>query len=47
MNLVAFDTDQASSTDASGKWFEAIPPARISPPDLHAAQLARRLRLRK
>jgi hypothetical protein len=46
MNLVALDTDQPSSTDAAGKWFEAIPTARIAPADLHAAQLARRLRLR-
>jgi hypothetical protein len=46
MNLVALDTDQPSSTDPAGKWFEAIPTARIAPADLHAAQLARRLRLR-
>lgn len=46
MNLVAFDTAQPSATDPQGKWFEAIPPARISPPDIHAAQLARRLKAR-
>jgi hypothetical protein len=44
MNLVAFDTDQPDRTEAAGKWFEAIPPAQVSPVDLHAAQLARRLR---
>jgi hypothetical protein len=44
MNLVAFDTDQPSRTETAGRWFEAIAPAGIAPADLHAAQLARRLR---
>jgi hypothetical protein len=43
MNLVALFTTQASETDASGRWFEAIPPDRISPPNIHRAQLARRV----
>lgn len=43
MNLVAVQTDLPSQKNQNGKWFEAIPPKDIFPPDLHAAQLARRL----
>jgi hypothetical protein len=30
--------------DADGRWFEAIPPAALSPANLYEAQLQRRLR---
>ena len=43
MNLVALQTDLPSEKNLSGRWFEAIAPSAISPPDIHAAQLARRL----
>ena len=43
MNLVALETAQPSQTSPDGKWFEAIKPAEIQPPNLHAAQLQRRL----
>jgi hypothetical protein len=33
-----------SDQNAKGRWFEAISPEKITPPDLHAAQLARRLK---
>jgi chondroitin AC lyase len=32
--------------DPEGKWFEAISPDELQPADLHAAQLARRLRMK-
>lgn len=44
MNFVALETTQTSTTTPDGKWFEAIPPANIQPQNLHAAQLARRLK---
>ena len=40
MNFVALQTDLPSETDPDGRWFEAIPPDKIVPQDLHAAQLA-------
>ena len=43
MNLVAVQPGQPSQTSAAGRWFEAIAPDALTPPDLHAAQLARRL----
>jgi hypothetical protein len=43
MNLVGLQTTQPSEMNLDGKWFEAIPPAQIQPPNLHAAQLQRRL----
>ena len=43
MNFVALQTDSSSGKKSSGRWFEAIPPDKISPRDIHAAQLARRL----
>jgi hypothetical protein len=43
MNLIGLTTNQKSQKDLHGKWFEAIPPNRLQPVDLHAAQLARRL----
>lgn len=44
MNLVGFTTATPSATASEGWWFEAIPPATLEPKDLHAAQLARRLK---
>jgi hypothetical protein len=44
MNLVALQSNEPSITQANGIWFEAIDPARIDPPNLHDAQLARRTR---
>ncbi|MFA6543414.1 MAG: glycosyl hydrolase family 28-related protein [Limisphaerales bacterium] len=43
MNFVALETTRSSEKKADGRWFEAIKPAEIQPPDLHAAQLSRRL----
>jgi len=43
MNLVALETKEKSITDPNGRWFEAIPPARIAPANLYQAQLKRRL----
>jgi len=43
LNFVALQTELPSEKNSAGRWFEAIPPAEISPPDIHAAQLARRL----
>jgi hypothetical protein len=43
MNFVGLTTTTASTKDLSATWFEAIDPARLSPGNLHAAQLARRL----
>ena len=42
MNLVGVQTQDPSQLDPAGRWFEAIPPGRLFPADLHAAQLARR-----
>ena len=44
INLVGIFTQQASEKSTQGRWFEAIPPEKITPPDIHAAQLARRLK---
>lgn len=46
MNLVALETREKSVTETSGRWFEAIPPEKIDPPDLYQAQLKRRLDVR-
>ena len=43
INVIAVETRQTSEKNLNGKWFEAIPPSKISPQDIHAAQLARRL----
>jgi hypothetical protein len=43
MNLVGLETSQPSEISREGKWFEAIPPAQLQPPNLHVAQLQRRL----
>ena len=44
MNLVGLQTAEPSQIKPVGKWFEAIPPGQLRPADLHAAQLARRLK---
>ncbi|MDP6524691.1 MAG: glycosyl hydrolase family 28-related protein [Kiritimatiellia bacterium] len=43
MILVGVKTSATSTRDPNGKWFEAIPPDKLQPADLHAAQLSRRL----
>lgn len=44
MIFVALQTDLPSETNRDGRWFEAIAPSKIRPQDIHAAQLARRLK---
>jgi hypothetical protein len=44
MNFVALQTDLPSQTGSTNRWLEAISPEKIIPQDLHAAQLAVRLR---
>jgi hypothetical protein len=39
MNFVALETTQPSETKPDGKWFEAVKPAEVRPPNLYAAQL--------
>jgi Pectate lyase superfamily protein len=46
MNFVALQTDQPSEKNATNRWFEAISPDKIIPQDIHAAQLARRLKVK-
>ena len=43
MNLVGVRTEAPGAKQLTGRWFETIPPEALSPPELHAAQLARRL----
>jgi hypothetical protein len=43
INLVALPTTQPAVTEPTGKWFEPIDPAKVTPRDLHRAQLERRL----
>lgn len=47
INLVGVQTDQPSEKNLAGRWFEVIPPGQILPQDIHAAQLARRLKKQK
>ena len=44
MNIVGVKTSTKSTKDPKGKWFEAIAPEQLQPADLHASQLARRLK---
>ena len=44
INIVGVTTSTTSTKDPDGKWFEAIPPEELKPADLHAAQLAKRLK---
>jgi len=46
INLIAVETKQASEKNINARWFEAISPEKITPRDIHAAQLARRLKNR-
>lgn len=43
INIVGVKTSAKSIKNPNGKWLEAIPPKKLQPADLHAAQLARRL----
>ncbi len=43
LNLVGLKTRQPTEARMAGKWFEAIPPARLHPQNLHEAQRRRRL----
>ncbi len=46
INLVAVTSSSATVTENDGIWFENIDPSRIDPPDIHEAQLKRRLQSR-
>ncbi|MGC4074855.1 MAG: glycosyl hydrolase family 28-related protein [Nibricoccus sp.] len=43
MNVVGLFTKQPAAMTSAGVWFEVVPPERLQPRDLHAAQLAARL----
>ena len=43
LNFVAFSTSERSVLDPSSRWFEKIPPNKLSPQDLYEAQVALRL----
>ena len=43
LNLVGLTTNQPAEKNPTGRWFEAIPPQQLNTPNLHEAQLARRL----
>lgn len=43
MNFVGLTTNAPTSTIPDARWVEAIPPADLQPPDLHEAQLRKRL----
>jgi hypothetical protein len=43
LNVVGLHTDLESETRVDGKWFEAIPPPRLEPQNLHESQRRRRL----
>ena len=43
LNLIGIQPDQPSLIKTNGKWFEAIHPSQLQPPDLHQAQLQYRL----
>ncbi len=47
MNLVGVRGKGEGTTDPDGRWHEMIEPSLLTPSDLHAAQLARRLGERK
>jgi len=44
MNFIALHTTDPTDINPEGRWFEAIPSAEITPQELHAAQLDRRLK---
>jgi Pectate lyase superfamily protein len=43
MNLVGVQSNGHSETSPAGRWFEAIAPGELQPPNLYAAQLGRRV----
>jgi hypothetical protein len=43
MNLVGVQTKDESLTEPNGRWFEAIPPKKIQPANLHQAQWMKRM----
>jgi hypothetical protein len=43
LNFVGITTNDATVMTPAGRWWEAIPPAALTPPNLYEAQLARRL----
>jgi hypothetical protein len=43
LNFIGLKMRSQGGLDAEGRWVEAIRPGAVEPPDLHAAQLARRL----
>lgn len=46
LNFVGISTNGDAILSQAGKWFETINPNRLFPPDLHLAQLAKRLQSR-
>ena len=44
MNLVGLRSSTAAAKEPQGQWLEAIAPGTLIPEDLHAAQLARRVK---
>lgn len=44
MNLVGVQPADKSGLRPTGRWFEAIDPIKLSPRNLHEAQLQRRLK---
>jgi hypothetical protein len=44
INIIGVRSDGPSVTNATGRWFELVPPDRLHPPNLYQAQLKRRLR---
>lgn len=47
VNLIGWPTDSPSSMDPVKNWLEAIPPEKLSPANLHEAQLSRRLSIKR
>ncbi len=47
INLVGVETREPSVLEPKGRWFEAIPPAKLQPQNLYKAQLERRLKKRQ
>ena len=45
MTMVGFTTATQEHLDSKGLWFEVVAPEQLEPRDLHAAQLARRLKV--
>lgn len=43
INVVGLRTEESSTLDPTGRWFEAIQPDQLAPANLYQAQLARRL----